>query len=93
MSATAVLGLQRAGFTERQVEALAGYVDTRFDISQLATKADLIGLRSDLAVTKADLELKIAGAKADMVKWVVGVGFAQVATILAVLKLFPGASP
>jgi hypothetical protein len=39
---------------------------------------------------RANVELKIAEAKADMVKWVVGIGFAQVATILAVLKLFPG---
>jgi len=31
--------------------------------------------------------------KAELVKWVVGVGFAQAATILAVLKLFPGGHP
>jgi hypothetical protein len=31
--------------------------------------------------------------KAELVKWVVEVGFAQVATILAVLKLFPTAHP
>jgi hypothetical protein len=31
--------------------------------------------------------------KAELVKWVVGVGFAQVATILAVLKLFPSDHP
>ncbi len=31
--------------------------------------------------------------KAELVKWVVGVGFAQVATILAVLKLFPAGHP
>jgi hypothetical protein len=35
----------------------------------------------------------MADTKAELVKWVVGVGFAQVATILAVLKLFPGAHP
>ena len=33
----------------------------------------------------------MAEMKAELVKWVVGVGFAQVATILAVLKLFPAA--
>jgi hypothetical protein len=31
----------------------------------------------------------MAETKAELVKWVGGVGFAQVATILALLKLFP----
>jgi hypothetical protein len=35
----------------------------------------------------------MAETKAELVKWVVRVGFAQVATILAVLKLFPAAHP
>jgi hypothetical protein len=35
----------------------------------------------------------MADMKAELVKWVVGVGFAQVATILAVLKLSPAAHP
>jgi hypothetical protein len=35
----------------------------------------------------------MADMKAELVKWVVGVAFAQVATILAVLKLFPVTHP
>jgi hypothetical protein len=35
----------------------------------------------------------MAETKAELVKWVVGVGFAQVAAIFAVLKLFPAAHP
>lgn len=115
MSALAVLELQEAGFDQRQVKALAGFVTAQVDVSQLATKTDLNALaattkadlsalaastKSDLANVKADLdlklasvELKVAEAKADTIKWVVGVGFAQVATILAVLKLFPGGQP
>jgi hypothetical protein len=36
---------------------------------------------------------RMAEMKADLVKWLVGVGFAQMVTILAVLKLFPDVHP
>ena len=96
MTAAAILKLQRAGFTEDQVEALAGYFD-----EQLATKADLAAaearldstieqVRGELKAVEARLETKIEQARADTIKWVIGVGFAQAATILAVLRLFPG---
>jgi hypothetical protein len=107
MTAAAILKLQRAGFTEEQVEALAEYVD-----EQLATKADLAGaveqvrgelnaaearlkttieqVRGELKTVEARLETKIEQARGDTIKWVIGVGFAQAATILAVLRLFPG---
>jgi hypothetical protein len=78
MTAAAILKLQRAGFSEQQVEALAAYFD-----EQLVTKADL-------AAAEARLETKIEQARGDTIKWVIGVGFAQAATILAVLRLFPG---
>ena len=51
-------------------------------LSNLATKIDV-----------ADLRREMAEVKAELVKWVVGVGFAQVLTILAVLKLFPATHP
>ena len=96
MTAAAVLKLQRAGFTEEQVEALAEYFD-----EQLATKADLAAaearlnsmieqVRGEIKTEAARLEAKIEEARGDTIKRVIGVGFAQVATILAVLRLFPG---
>lgn len=103
MTATAVLKLQRAGFTEEQVRALAEYFD-----EQLATKADLGAaearlnstiqqvrgeveqVRSELKTEVARLQVQIEQSRADTIKWVIGVGFAQAATILAVLRLFPG---
>ena len=95
MTAAAILKLQRAGFTEQQVEALPGYFD-----EQLATKADLAAaearleatleqVRGELKAAEARLETKIEQARGDTIKWVIGVGFAQAATILAVLRLFP----
>ena len=79
-----VKSLTAAGFTNAQAEALTAAVKQAVDIdlSNIATKTDI-----------ADLRREMADMKAELVKWVVGVGFAQVATILAVLKLFPAAHP
>ncbi len=76
--------LTAAGFTDTQAEAVTAAVRQAVDIdlSNLATKSDI-----------ADVRREMADMKAELVKWVVGVGFAQVATILAVLKLFPSAHP
>ncbi len=41
----------------------------------------------------SDVRREMAEMKADLIKWVIGVGFAQVATLIAVLKLFPGNHP
>lgn len=163
MTAIAILRLQRAGFTEEQVEALAEFSEvgtaTRSDITRLeaaisdldhkidATRADLenrlasldskieavrtdldskiaavdgkvaaldvkvaaLGVkvaaldakldrtRTDLELAiervRRELEVKFAEGKAETIKWVVGVGFAQAAMILAVLRLFPSVHP
>jgi basic membrane lipoprotein Med (substrate-binding protein (PBP1-ABC) superfamily) len=79
-----VKSLTAVGFTDAQAEALTAAVKQAVDIdlSNIATKTDIADVRREMAETKAEL-----------VKWVVGVGFAQVATILAVLKLFPAAHP
>ena len=76
--------LTAAGFTDAQAEAVTAAVKQALDIdlSNLATKSDI-----------ADVRREMADMKAELVKWVVGVGFAQVATILAVLKLFPSGHP
>jgi hypothetical protein len=76
MSASAVLKLQKVGFTVEQVEALADFMDT-----QAASKADLFketaAIRADLEgaehrletriiETKSELRADIASAKADI---------------------------
>jgi hypothetical protein len=101
-----VKDLKAAGFTDEQAEALTRALrrSQEIDLSNLATKADLAQLqaatKADLAqlqaATKADLaqlRTEIAELRAELIKWVVGVGFAQVAMILAVLRLFPGGHP
>ncbi len=88
MAASGILKLQRAGFNEQQVEALAEYFD-----EQMVTKADLTSglaaVRAELATVEARLETKIEQARSDAIKWVVGVAFAQAAMIFALLRFFP----
>src|SRR5579883_2785065 len=106
MSATAVLNLSKAGFTDAQVQALAQYFD-----EQVATKADIEEVRSDLTLeigqvrleiekVRSDLEQKIAAVdlrlsetKADIVKWVAGLLVAQGAAVVALIRFLPGMHP
>ncbi|HEX3885444.1 MAG TPA: hypothetical protein VHW66_22515 [Stellaceae bacterium] len=76
-----VKNLTAVGFSDAQAEALTQVLRQGQDI-------DLSKL-----VTKTDLALALAEAEAKLVKWVIGVGFAQVAMIIAVLKLFPNGHP
>jgi len=73
--------LKAAGFTDEQAEALTRAVrkGQDLDLSNLATKQDIAQLRTEMAELKAEL-----------IKWVVGIGFAQIAVIVAILKLFSG---
>lgn len=97
-----VKDLKAAGFNDDQAEAVTRALSKArdIDLSNLATKADLtnVATKADLAnfATKADLanlatKVELAELKAELIKWVVGIAFAQIATIVAILKLFPGA--
>ena len=57
---------------------------------KMATDSTLKLLRADLYAFEKRLSAKIEQSRADTIKWVIGVGFAQAAPILAVLRLFPG---
>jgi hypothetical protein len=86
-------------FSPEQAEKAASVLSDTFadwhGSQELASKADLsmavISLKSDLetrlADLRGDLEIKLSENKTDIIKWVVGIGFAQVAMILAVLKI------
>ncbi|HVH81078.1 MAG TPA: hypothetical protein VM782_16895 [Stellaceae bacterium] len=85
-----VKDLTAAGFSDLQAEALTQALRRvqDIDLSNLANKSDLAELRATMA-TKADL----AEVKADLLKWFVGVAFAEIAMILAILKFFIGGHP
>ena len=50
------------------------------DLSHLATKGEL-------DTKMAQLETKIEAVKTEIIKWIIGIGFAQFAAILTMLKL------
>lgn len=70
--------LKEKGISEPQAEAFVDMVRQAQEVntSSLATKGDL-----------HELELKVEAAKTEVIKWVVGIGFAQIAMVLTILKL------
>ena len=106
MTATAILDLERAGFSREQVEALARLVET-----QTATKADVAGVRHELTEAKAELKADITAARTDLERQIAevrsdlrvlehrmtiklgGIVVAAMAVLGAFLRLFPGGHP
>lgn len=64
--------MKAVGFTEEQAEV------------QAETVADLINER---LVTKADLDLRIAELKTELVKWMLGIAAGQIALLVTLLKI------
>jgi len=96
--------LKEAGLPEAQAEAVTDAIRSGMDTSDFATKADIQALKTELKTdieslrlsTKADLrelelrlETRIEAAKNDLLKWFIGMAFAQSALIVTLLKLFP----
>ena len=77
--------LKAAGIPEAQARAHAVALDEALKDS-VATKSDVENLRRDF-------EIRLETTKAELIKWVVGIAFAQSALVLTVLKLFPGGHP
>jgi hypothetical protein len=80
--------LTAAGFTDAQAEALTHALRQvqQIDLSDLATKGDIALLRSEM-------DTKLAELKAEIIRWVFGIGLAQIAAIVALIKLLPGPHP
>ena len=83
-------------------QALREEVATRTDLAAVKTDlaADIAAVRTDLAAVKTELaaeivavrtELKadIAAVKHDMLRWMVGMAFAQVGLTVALVRLLP----
>ena len=84
--------LKAAGIPEAQARAHAVALDEALRDS-VATKGDITILRSDIELLRVDVDRRLEASKVDVIKWVVGVAFAQSALILTLLKLFPGGHP
>jgi hypothetical protein len=83
------------------ISDLASNADLAMVKTDLAVvKTDLAVLKTDLGALKTEVTVEFARIRAEMselraelIKWVVGIAFAQTATIVALLKLFPSAHP
>lgn len=80
----AIKRLKAVGFDEKQAEALSDTIRDAQDakLNELAT-------RGDVKEAKAELETKIAEAKANTIKWMFGVAAGQAVFIITIIKLFP----
>ena len=85
--------LKLVGFTDAQAEAqseLQSEVLSSLVTEKLVTKEDLLHstaeLKQEIASLSAETKHEISHIKIDLIKWVIGIAFAQTALIFSVLK-------
>lgn len=79
--------LRDAGIEEKQAEAQAMALSAvlKDQSSSVATKADVADLKRDNELLKAEMKKDLAETRAELVKWVVGVGILQTTLIVGIL--------
>lgn len=93
--------LKDVGFSEEQAEAITDLQKTTvnntleqarhdYELDNLATKRDLKELELRLESRIKDTELKIVETKAELVRWVVGVGLLQITIITGLILRLTG---
>ena len=91
--------LKAAGVGEREARALAEGLDQALR-EEVATKTDLAAVRTelaaDIAAVKTELKAEIAAVrvdlaavKHDMLRWMVGMAFAQTGLTVALIRFLP----
>ncbi len=78
--------LRGAGFTEEQAEIFADEHRKLIE-DRLATKQDLKEVEMRIKESETKLETRMAELKAELIKWMIGLLFAQAAFIVAMIKL------
>lgn len=95
--------LKSAGVPDKQAEAEAEALSEVLEINlkELSTQQDIAGLRKDmeqmetrlnarLDAQRENLRREISDSKAELIRWVVGVGLLQISLITALMvKLLP----
>jgi len=77
--------LKSKGFTESQADAITEEIQLCHDSMQ-ETFSDGLVTKADLLITKSELKGEILNTKIDLIKWMIGLLFAQTALILTVVK-------
>jgi hypothetical protein len=78
-------------FTSEQAEALAEALGEASQ-SDLATKADIAELRTEIAELRTELKAEIAAVRTELLKWIIGaIGFQTVVilgALISMIKIF-----
>lgn len=93
--------LKDVGFSEEQAEAITSLQKTTssntleqarhdYDLDNLATKRDLREIELKIELVRSELKRDIAETKAELIRWVVGVGLLQTVLITALLLKLSG---
>lgn len=93
--------LKGVGFSEEQAEVLTDLQKATsqntleqarhdYELDDLATKRDLREIELKIELVKAELKRDIAETKAELIRWVVGVGLLQITIIAGLLFRLTG---
>ena len=80
-----VLRLKNAGMEERQAEAIVEAFQSAHGEAEVATKQDLREMELRQEIKLAEMQVRLAEVKSELIRWVVGAGFLQTALIAALL--------
>ena len=80
--------LKAAGMGEREARALAEGLDQALR-EEVATKTDLTAVKTELAAQIATVRTDIASVKHDLLRWMVGMAFAQAGLTVALIRFLP----
>lgn len=91
--------LKAAGVGEREARALAEGLDqalreevaTKTDLAAVKTElaADIAAVRTELAAQIATVRTDLAAVKHDLLRWMVGMAFAQAGLTVALIRFLP----
>ena len=84
--------LVAVGFSDDQAETVTDVVreGRETELATLATKADIMQLRTEMGACEARLTAAIAESRADILKWVIGMLLVQGGVVVTLIKLLPG---
>ena len=77
--------LTRGGFSPEQARASAEALETAFSES-VATKSDLAEVKSEIKADIAGLRIEIAQSKNDIVRWMFGFNLVMIGAIFGIIK-------
>ena len=78
----------KADLREAEQRLQGGITEVKVEIEKVHSE-----LKIEIEKVQSELKIEIERVRSELIKWVVGVGFAQVAMLLAVTRIFPGMHP